>query len=49
MISGGNKVNQFAQIRKRNYGSSRPEVFCKKGVLENFAKFTRKQMCQSLF
>ena len=25
------------------------EVFCKKGVLKNFAKFTGKQLCQSLF
>ena len=25
------------------------EVFYKKGVLKNFAKFTRKHMCQSLF
>ena len=29
--------------------SSRPEVFCKKGVLGNFAKFTGKYLCQSLF
>ena len=29
--------------------SSRPEVFCKKGVLRNFAKFTGKNPCQSLF
>ena len=29
--------------------SSRPEVFCKKGVLENFTKFTEKHLCQSLF
>ena len=29
--------------------SSRPEVFCKKGVLVNFAKFTGKYLCQSLF
>ena len=29
--------------------SSRPEVFCKKGVLKNFAKFTGKHLCQSLF
>ena len=28
--------------------SSRPEVFCKKGVLKNFAKFTGKHLCQSL-
>ena len=30
-------------------GSSRPEVFCKKGVLRNFAKFTGKHLYQSLF
>ena len=29
--------------------SNRPEVFCKKGDLKNFAKFTGKQLCQSLF
>ena len=33
---------------KRN-GSSRPYVFCKKGVLKNFIKFTGKHLCQSLF
>ena len=27
--------------------SSCSEVFCKKGVLRNFAKFTRKYLCQS--
>ena len=26
-----------------------PEVFCKKGVLRNFAEFTGKHLCQSLF
>ena len=26
-----------------------PEVFCKKGVLTDFAKFTGKHLCQSLF
>ena len=29
--------------------SSRPEVFCKKGVLRNFAKFLGKLLYQSLF
>ena len=29
--------------------SSLPEVFCKKGVLKDFAKFTGKHLCQSLF
>ena len=28
--------------------SSLPEVFCKKCVLENFAKFTEKHQCHSL-
>ena len=28
--------------------SSRTEVFCKKGVIRNFAKFTGKHRCQSL-
>ena len=32
-----------------DYRSSRPEVFSKKGVLRNFAKFTGKHLCQSLF
>ena len=32
-----------------NPRSSRPEVFCKKGVLRNFTKFTGKHLCQSLF
>ena len=26
-----------------------PEVFCKKGVIRNLAKFTGKHLCQSLF
>ena len=29
--------------------SSRPDSFCKKGVVRNFAKFTRKQLYQGLF
>ena len=29
--------------------SSRPDVFCKKGVLRDFAKSTGKHLCQSLF
>ena len=33
-------------IVRRN---SRPEVFCKKGVLRNFAKFTGKHLRQSRF
>ena len=29
--------------------SSHPEVFCKRGDLRKFAKFTGKDLCQSLF
>ena len=29
--------------------SSHPEVFCKKGALKNFSKFTEKHLCQILF
>ena len=34
---------------EHRFRSSRPEVFCRKGVLKNFAKFTGKHLCQSLF
>ena len=29
--------------------SSRPEVFCRNGILSNLAKFTGKHLCQSLY
>ena len=35
--------------RIMNYKTSRLEVFSRKGVLRNFAKFTGKYLCQSLF
>ena len=37
-------TNQWKVIRSRS-----PEVFRKKGALRNFAKFTGKHLCQSLF
>ena len=37
------------KFKSRKSRSSRPEVFCKKGVLRNFTKFTEKHLCQSLF
>ena len=37
------------QIKLKKLRSSDPEVFCKKGVLRNFAKFTGKHLCQRLF
>ena len=35
-------------IYAKNRGS-RSNVFCKKGIVKDFAKFTGKQLCQSLF
>ena len=32
-----------------SFTSSRPDVFCRKGVLRNFANFTGKYLCQSNF
>ena len=32
-----------------DFRSSRPEEFCKKGAHRNFAKFTGKDLCRSLF
>ena len=39
----------LTKLSKAYDRSSRPEVFCKKGVLRNFAKFTGNYLCQSLF
>ena len=37
------------QTKLACFRNSRPVVFCEKGVLRNFAKFTGKHLCQSLF
>ena len=46
-------VNFFQDCQKilfyYTFSSSRPELFCKKGILKNFAKFTGKHLCQSPF
>ena len=42
-------VNDVSDTAKTPDKSSRPEVFCKKVVPRNFAKFTGKQLCQSLY
>ena len=41
------RYSQLLNVMK--YRSSCPEVFCKKGVLGNFTKSTRKHLSQSLF
>ena len=38
-----------AKSSHHHYPSSCPEVFCKTNVLRNFAKFTGKHLCQSLW
>ena len=43
------KIASIEKPDKKDIISSRPKVFCKKGVLRNFAKFTGKQMCERLF
>ena len=54
-ISTGKKMWKRAKkdenvfIEKETVRSSRTKVFCKTDVLKNFAKFTRKRLCQSLF
>ena len=42
------KSNNFSHLLKI-FGSSRPEVYCKKAFLKNFSKFTGKYLCWSLF
>ena len=39
----------FYNLLCYHFRTSRLEVFCKKGVLRNFVKFTGKYLCQSLF
>ena len=39
----------FPKKVQANYESSCLEVICEKGVSKNFAKFTGKHLCQSLF
>ena len=40
---------QLSILLKKLSRSSLPDVFCKKSVLRNFAKFTGKHLCQNLF
>ena len=40
---------QAGKLKVSSFRSSRPKVFCKKGVLRNFVKFTGKHLCQSHF
>ena len=42
------RVGKSSRTETHKHRSSRPEMFCKKDVLRNFAKFTGKHLCQSL-
>ena len=44
-----NLYSNISSVKLDKSQSSRPEVFFTKGVFRNFAKFIRKQLCQSLF
>ena len=39
----------YCKVLKWTFQKQSREVFCKKGALRNFAKFTWKHLCQSLF
>ena len=43
------EFSEFQLLEILKHRSSRPIVFCKKSVLKNLVKFTRKHLCQSLF
>ena len=49
LISKESLMSWGKNISHHNVRSSHVEVFCKKGVLRNFAKLAGKHLCQSLF
>ena len=49
MKKGDESKISLCYLRGSRDRSSRLYVFCKKGVLRNFTKFTGKYLCQSLF
>ena len=49
-LLGTRLLEEFvSEAYSESWKSNRPEVFCKKGVLRNFSKFTGKHLCLSLF
>ena len=44
-----NRIIKKYVLQMNRSRSSRPEMFCKKGVLRNFGKFAGKHLCQSFF
>ena len=44
LLRNPRSIKKFSLSKKQP-----PEVFCKKDVIRNFAKFTGKHLCHSLF
>ena len=42
-------LGHFAEAYREHYRKQPPQLFLRKSVLRNFAKFTGKHLCQSLF
>ena len=49
MSTKSNKIELSEEFMAMWREEKPPDVFCKKGVLKNFTKFTGKHLCQSLF
>ena len=49
VFSGYERASGMKWVKKETSRSSHLEVFCEKGVLNNFAIFTGKHLCWSLF
>ena len=45
----GHPRKLLTEALAQKYRGSHPKVFCKTGVLETFAEFTGKHLCQSIF
>ena len=48
MASSNIVIPEAAFTKDKRSRSSRPELFCKKDLLRNFAKFIGKHLCKSL-
>ena len=47
--SSSKNTKYLRRVLRLSFQKQPPEVFCKKGVLRNFEKFIKKQLCQSLY
>ena len=49
MSAKSNKIEPSEEFMVMWREEQAPKMFCRKGALRNFAKFTGKHLCQSLF